>query len=437
MFSTIKITESAFFVGGGYDVKVVVDTAVGISPKTPVEIAGIQVGQVKSVALAEDGRRANLIIRINDRHVQLPPGSVANVRAKGFLGDTYIEISPGASKGEPIGAGGELQYGGVGGDINMMIVRFNEIADDVKVITSSLRQMIAEKDAPIPDTVNNFHEFSNTMKELAAQNQHNINELTKNFAVVSRELRALLTDGRPDAEAVLSNLANISSKVDKGKGTVGRLVNDESTVNKLNDTLDSFNDALGGLQKLEVNLGYHSEYLGASKDFKNYIHFDLWPRPDEAFLFELVEDQSPSADRVTRNTTISTGGTSTTVSSDINTIEHNRFRVSAQLAKKLYDFTLRGGLIESRGGVGIDYNRGAFGVSFSAFDFNTDQGSKPHLKASGTLNITPSIYLLGGADDMLNPLQNTDWFVGAGIRFQDDDIKSLLSAGGLSAAMKR
>lgn len=101
-------------------------------------------------------------------------------------------------------------------------------------------------------------------------------------------------------------------------------------------------------------------------------------------------------------------------------------KLSPDLPKKFYDFTIRGGIIESTGGVGFDYNKGPFGIQFEAFDFADQQ--RPHLKAMGTVNVTKSIYLLGGVDDFIAKGQTPDWFFGAGLRFVDDDIKSLFGA---------
>ena len=42
------------------------------------------------------------------------------------------------------------------------------------------------------------------------------------------------------------------------------------------------------------------------------------------------------------------------------------------------------------------------------------------------VNLTNNIYLTGGASDMINKQNKPDWFVGAGIRFADEDIKSLI-----------
>lgn len=436
-YSTLKISEGAFFFTTGYDVLVTLDTAIGINAKTPVEIAGIQVGVVKTVGLADDGRRASVVLRIERDDVRLPEGTEAVVRAKGFLGDTYIELRPGKADAAPIPPGGELAFGGVGGDINMLVTQFNEIAGDIKAVTSSLKDLMGTPGSPVEKSLYDLEKFARIMRELAQENQQNINRISENFAAVSEDLRTILTEGRSDVLDSLDRVSSITRKIDEGQGTVGRLVNDDETVTKLNDALSSLDEALGGFKKLETEIGYHTEFLGASHDFKHYIHFDLWPRPDEAFLFEFVEDRSPSAKRVSRTTTVTSGGTTSTVQSDISTIERNRFLVSAQLAKKLYDVTLRGGIIESRGGIGLDYTKGPLAASFSAFDFNTQNGNKPHLKATGTVRMTPALYVVGGADDMINPNQSTDWFVGAGLSLRDDDIKSILTAGGMGAALKR
>lgn len=436
-YSTLKIGEGNFFFGGGYDIVVTLDSATGVGVNTPVEIAGIKIGFVRTVGLAEDGRRARATIRVDRHGVKVPEHSEIVVRAKGFLGDTYLELIPGPIEGAAIPAGGTVAFGGAGGDVNALISRFTDIANDLKGVTSTLKDIMVRDDSPIRNTVTNLDKFAELVLALTEKNQHNLNTITANFAELSTTLRHLIAQGEMDIEDSMSRIASITRKVDQGEGTIGRLINDEETVNKVNDTIDTLNDTLGGLKKLQTEIGYHTEYLGGSKDLKHYVHLNLWPRPDEAFLFEFVEDRSPSAERSEKITDITAGGATTQVTTSTQTIDRNKMRVSAQLAKRFYDFTLRGGLIESRGGVGVDYRKGPIGLSASAFDFNTQAGSKPHLKFTGTVNVTPGIQLIGGADDPLNPNQSVDWFVGAGLTLVDDDIKSLMSGAGLSSVVGR
>ncbi|MBI4365506.1 MAG: MCE family protein [Deltaproteobacteria bacterium] len=434
-FATLKVGEQTTVLSGGYAVIVTLDSAVGINTKTPVEIAGIQVGVVKDIELIES-RRAKAELLIN-RSVKLPIGTQAMVRAKGFLGDTYIELIPGPVDGAPLPAGAEVTYGGVGGDINLLITQFTDIARDIKSVTSALKELVHnDATSPVYRSIMNLDKFSEDLKTLMIRNEGNVNRITDNLAAFSESLRGIADRGRENVDESLERIASITRKVDEGQGTIGKLVNDPATIEKVNAAADSLSETLGGFKRLQTEIGYHTEYLTQSNEFKHYVHLDLKPRPDETFKIEFVEDRTPAPNRTTRTSTVTAGGASTTVTTDTETVERNKFRVSAQLAKQWYDLTVRGGLIESRGGVGLDYNKGPFTAQFSAFDFNTQQGNKPHLKLWGNLNVTKSLYVTGGADDMLNPGQKTDWFVGAGVRLVDEDIKSLFGLSGLAGAAK-
>ena len=48
----------------------------------------------------------------------------------------------------------------------------------------------------------------------------------------------------------------------------------------------------------------------------------------------------------------------------------------------------------------------------------------------GTLRANEAMYLHGGVDDFLNQ-GTTDYFIGAGVRFNDEDIKTLLITSGI------
>jgi phospholipid/cholesterol/gamma-HCH transport system substrate-binding protein len=267
---------------------------------------------------------------------------------------------------------------------------------------------------------------------MTLQNEGNVNRIASNLADFSAELRNLLHQGRANVQESVDRIASITRKIDEGKGTIGKLVNDEETIEKLNEAVDNLNETLGGFRKLETEIGYHTEYMTQTHDFKHYVSLALKPAPDKAFLFDFVSDPSPTARHVDRTTDVTVNNATTTVTTSTATIDRSAFRFSAQLAKKFYDFQLRGGIIESTGGMGADYDIGPMSIRFSAYDFSTRYGERPHLKVGGDINVTKNFYLIGGADDLINPNQPVDYFVGAGFRLVDDDMKNLMSFGGKS-----
>jgi phospholipid/cholesterol/gamma-HCH transport system substrate-binding protein len=253
-----------------------------------------------------------------------------------------------------------------------------------------------------------------------------LNAIIANMRSLSENLRAMADRNRINVDTTLNNMADITDKVNKGEGTLGRLVNDDETVDKVNESLDNLNGLLGGANRMKLELGYHGEYLTRTQNVKNYVSLALRPRPDKAFLLEMVNDPSPPPTHRTKKSEITSGGVTTTVVEKTETTSPDKFRFSAEFAKKFYNLTLRGGIIESTGGVGIDYDQGPVGVQLSAFDFGKHSDRRPHLKALGKVNMSKSVFLLGGADDFISRSQPIDWFMGAGFTMTDDDIKSLL-----------
>lgn len=424
-WATIRVGDKTAVHGGGYNLDAVFENATGLKIKAPVELAGVQVGVVKDINLL-DSRQARVTLAMS-KEVRLPDDSTAILRTRGFLGETYVEIVPGNPDRQMLASGQTIPYASRTGDINSLVGQFSEIASDIKQITSSLKETMGQgKNSPVNQIVANLDEFTRAIKEITLRNEDNIDRVTENLAAMTGELREIITRGRSDVEESMDRIASITRKIDEGKGTVGRLVNDEETIDKLNDAVDNLNDTLGSFKRLETEIGFHTEYMGRSKDFKNYVSLALRPAPDKAFLVDVVSDPNPDPTRVQKITDVTVGGATTQVTTNTATTDRNRLLFSAQLAKKFYDFTLRGGIIESTGGLGLDFSKGPLGVEFSAFSFMSKENQRPHLKLLGNVNLTRNFYFVGGADDFISNLGQRNWFLGGGFKLVDDDIKTVM-----------
>lgn len=424
-WATVRVGDKTSVHGGGYPLKVSFENATGLKIKAPVELAGVQVGVVKKIDL-QDSRKAEVTLALS-KEVKLPADSRAVLRTRGFLGETYVEIIPGSPENPILSAGETISYASRTGDINSLVSQFSDIAEDIKTITSSLRDTIGSGEAsPVKSIVANLEEFTLAIKDLTLRNEGNVDRITTNLAAMTEQMREIIARGRMDVEESMDRIASITRKIDEGKGTVGRLVNDEETIDKLNEAVDGLNETLGGFKKLETEIGFHTEYMGNSRDFKNYVSLELRPAPDKAFMLDVVSDPNPDPTHSRKTTDVTVGGTTTQVTTDTATVDRNRLLFSAQLAKKFYDFTLHGGIIESTGGFGLDYNKGPVGLEFSAFSFMSGYGQKPHLKLMGNVNLTRNFYFVGGADDFISNLGQRNWFMGGGFRLVDDDVKTIM-----------
>lgn len=428
----LRISQGRFFYSRDYTLYMDVESAVGLGKNTPVQIAGVDVGVVKNITLVSS-TKARLKLSI-DHGIKISTDAIGRVKTTGILGDAYIEIF----QQEPIIAthkeGGVISKVESYGDLNSVTGQLGTIAEDVKAITTSMRKVMAGDDSAFSQSLKNIEKISASLAHLTTRNDKNIEAIIVNMQQLTRNLNTVVAANMGHFDNSLANIDRITTDIENGRGTVGRLLKDDATVEKLNDTLDELRNAIGGFNRWGVDVGAHTEYLGGTGSFKNYVTLELSPRPDKIFLFEAVSDPDPTFRTQVDETIVTSGGTTSTVTTERRTKNLNQFLFSFQLAKKFEDFTLRGGLIESTGGIGIDYDKGPFGVSLSAYDFKTDSTQRPHLKLMGTTQLTRTFYLLGGLDDFVNQTQDLDWYLGAGITFGDDDLKSLL---GLMSSMAK
>jgi phospholipid/cholesterol/gamma-HCH transport system substrate-binding protein len=74
------------------------DSVADLRPKAPVQLAGVTVGQITGITLADDYRaRVDFVV---DRKIQLPVDTEAAIQTAGLLGDRYIALEPiGAEEG--------------------------------------------------------------------------------------------------------------------------------------------------------------------------------------------------------------------------------------------------------------------------------------------------------------------------------------------------
>lgn len=242
----------------------------GIKEDSPVKMAGVDVGKVTRVELQPNG---TAILRFKVRQsVALPADVSAQVTTSGLIGERFVALVPGRDSGQGGGVLGmdvkELSVA-ANTDPKSITADFAKVASDMESVTSMLKQVLgnpenAEKLQGIIDTLSSFSEglggenAGNAIKDLgtATHNLARITEDLKNGNSVLGQLVVRQPSGTtPDLantlaelQAAVKDFRQIMDKVNSGQGTLGRLVNDESTANKLDDTLDSVNGLTGGLQ---------------------------------------------------------------------------------------------------------------------------------------------------------------------------------------------
>jgi phospholipid/cholesterol/gamma-HCH transport system substrate-binding protein len=100
LFLWVTFGGSTPFKAKSYQVKVPFTEASQLAEQSDVRISGVDVGKVESIELGPEGKEAVALLNIDDKYAPLPASTRAMLRTKTLLGETYVELSPGAS-GEP------------------------------------------------------------------------------------------------------------------------------------------------------------------------------------------------------------------------------------------------------------------------------------------------------------------------------------------------
>jgi phospholipid/cholesterol/gamma-HCH transport system substrate-binding protein len=93
-YLSIQVGGVSYAGRGGLVLHATFDEIGGLKARAPVSIAGVTVGQEKSIAL-DDLLRARVTLEV-DADLELPVDSSAGIRTQGLLGDQLIALEPGA-----------------------------------------------------------------------------------------------------------------------------------------------------------------------------------------------------------------------------------------------------------------------------------------------------------------------------------------------------
>lgn len=473
------------FKGGDYKTYyTITDNAEGIVEKTHVRTNGVTVGRVAGISLLTN--KTKIVLEIK-KSVPIPRGSKVEIRSRGLLGDKYIEIV--RSHSEEMTAGGEeLSSSADSFSTEEVVALVGRIAQDVEDITQSLsdsldggegrnrietvmldvegllkdlRGVVGDNRGRIASAVSHLEGAAQGIAQVVKTNKSNVERIVANLEEVSTSLNTMLGEGGrerfsnivdkldaslTDIKETTNRIKLVSAQVEQGKGTLGRLISDDSTIEKIESTLDSINEVLAPASKLQLEVDYHGE-VRADKTSQHYFNLVFRTRQDKYYLLGITDfgervvvtkrDSNPPSDRETEEREGVSYQTETMT-------DDKELRFNLQFAHRWYDVALRFGLFASKGGVASDFylldDRLRFTVE--VFDWNS-RGDKirkvAHFRTYVKMVFLKHLNVIAGIDDPTRIDQatnrirkNLNYFFGAGFSFTDNDLKGFLGTAALA-----
>lgn len=408
VFMTTKVTQNRYSFAGVKRYYAIVNDATGLLSKTKVKMAGLDVGHLSDIQLA--GKRAKISLEVAADIVLHKDASIS-IKSIGFLGDKYIELFPGLESSPALAEGATLTESIAGGGLDQLTAKTTEVLENIREITDVLKGALKGadgvdgSDTRLDRILDNMEEFSEGLAGL-----DKIGEMSERL------------------NHVAANLEDITTKVKNGEGTVGKLLNDTETIDRINTTLSGVNKFLTKADKLAINFDMRAAALTRTGGARTYFSIAFQPTWDKYYLIGASTGPRTNMTSTLTTTTVGPdGGGSVTTTQRVEERKENAIMINAQFAKRFYDAVFRLGLFETTGGLAADYYlfKDRFKVYSEIYRFGGDY--KPQFNAGAEVHFLRPFYVWTGGDDILNkPFRN--YFVGVGLRFSDQDLKTLISA---------
>jgi len=267
-YMSFRVGKYGVFSEHGYELTAVFINASGLDVKTPVKIAGVEVGKIKKISL--DGFKALATLTLKD-NLRIPVDSRISIRSQGILGDKFLEIIPGNDQ-KLLVQGGRIQDVIEPPDFDQLFASMNVAAKNFGETMGELKDIISEKEkANIKKSIENFQEVSGDFKNLIKDNKGNISRVVSNVDETMSGLKLMVKDVESgkgtlgllvkdetlynDAREAVNVLKTISADINQGKGTLGKFVKDEALYDETKATMANIKDLTDGIKKGEGTLG--------------------------------------------------------------------------------------------------------------------------------------------------------------------------------------
>jgi phospholipid/cholesterol/gamma-HCH transport system substrate-binding protein len=244
------------------------DQVGGLVVGDPVYVNGVESGRVEHVDL----RTNKVNVRMGVREgVVIPEDSRVTLKSIGIMGERFVAITQGGSAGAL--SPGDTTTGTFLMGLSEVMGTAGSIMDEIAETSRNLREVLEmlNQEGKLDETMSNLAEVSHRLRDITDENQPKLTDAISRFEHVASMMDSLVSAhyssvdsslaafGRSGSkaevavenlESVSSDLRDITEALRDGKGTMGRLLNDEEMAIKIES-------AIAGLDSLIEDIKLH------------------------------------------------------------------------------------------------------------------------------------------------------------------------------------
>lgn len=271
----------------------------GLATSSAVTINGHTVGRVQDIQFTDDGSGMLQVRMLIDSDFKFSKNSSAQLYESGLIGGKAIAIIPANDGGENVVSGDVLRSEIKPGLTDLVNQRLTPLQEKIEAVMVSAEALLLNVNSIFDDqtksnikgslskletTLSSFENTSNSLQSILEDNKGSITTTLDNFGTISQDISAVSTTlSQADLASTIEGLKStingfntLLTNIEKGEGSVGRLVKDEGLYNNLEG-------ALGQLEALLEDM---------KRNPKRYVHFSLFGKKNKAYKSDSSPEKS-------------------------------------------------------------------------------------------------------------------------------------------------
>lgn len=270
----------------GYTLKVYFDYVSGLDVGAPVRLAGMQVGEVKDLKLV--GEKIEVTLKLKST-AKVRTDSDVTINSLGIVGEKYVEITLGSPQAKILKQGSVI-YGINPVNVEQMLARteavvfkserivafmdkmlggdkawieFDKIIKNTATFTATLNELLLENKKELNATIKDIHSISAYLKRLIEENRNDFSSAVEKLNQIATSLQQLsiqlnntvfesnkgITNTFTRLTKILDSIQTMLQEIEKGKGTLGKLISDEEVARHLSNAAKNIEELTLDLKK--------------------------------------------------------------------------------------------------------------------------------------------------------------------------------------------
>jgi phospholipid/cholesterol/gamma-HCH transport system substrate-binding protein len=225
-----------------------------LNKSSPITVNGNNVGKIQDIIYDYNSGKTRVSFTVNDA-LKFSKNSIIKMYETGLMGGNGLAILI-SNDGELAKPGDELKSEVELGLVTSLSKNFSGLSDDLDSTIKSTDTLMVSLNKLVNDnsesglkrtieelnyTLKSFKNTSNSVNSVISKNEANITAILDKFKTMSNDLSVLTADLKQanigatieSLNKTLGSMNNILATIDKGEGTLGKLLKDEGLYNNM------------------------------------------------------------------------------------------------------------------------------------------------------------------------------------------------------------